>query len=456
MHHWRRRKWHVCSSASPTDGPKCCVDRAEAPSRRYGSHVYSKCCVLKLRPFAGHVNTYVDPESGQTYDYGVQVFSNISVLYNFFSHFDIPVVPLETSGGGVTKYVNFDTGAEVPTSDLIAGNITAAWLEYADQQAKYPSIFREWDLPHPVPEDLLMPFGNFIRKYDLKAMAYQAYQYDQGAGNILAQPTLYMMKYQDRAQMHDFLEGGFVRNNLSDNQELYNRAQAELEPNVFLSSNVESIVRKGDCAEVCVLTPSGQKYIKASKLLITIPPKLSNLGFLDLDSDDQGLLGQFNNSYYWDAVLQNTGIPDDVSVSNVNPDAAFNLPAMPGTIGISTTSIKGLHAAYYNSPKYISDAEVQAEMLATVDRVRSSLGYSTPKDKPVFAGFHNHSPFVLTVSTEAIKYGFYKKLLALQGKSNTWWTGATWMNQATATTWRYTEEHVLPGLLKSVKRSKVW
>jgi hypothetical protein len=405
---------------------------------------------MKLRPFAGHVNTYVDPKTGQTYDYGVQVFSNISVLYNFFSHFNIPLVPLETSTGGIAKYVNFDTGAEVPTSDLIGGNITAAWLKYASQQAKYSSIYQEWDLPSPVPEDLLIPFGDFLRKYDLKAMAYQAYQYDQGAGNILAQPTLYMMKYQDRVQMHDFLEGGFVRNNLSDNQELYNRAQAELEPNVFLSSNVESIVRKEDSVEVCASTPSGKKYIKASKLLISIPPKLSNLGFLDLDSDDQSLLGQFNNSYYWDAMLQNTGIPDDVSVSNVNPDAAFNLPAMPGTIGISPTPVRGLHAAYYNSPHYMSDEEVQAEMLATVDRVRSSLGYPAPKDKPSFAGFHNHSPFVLTVSTDAIKEGFYKKLLALQGKSSTWWTGATWMNQATATTWRYTEEHVLPGLVKSV------
>jgi hypothetical protein len=138
-----------------------------------------------LNPPLGHVNTYVDPKSGQTYDYGVQIFSNISVLTNFFSHFNIPLVPVELSGGGVTKSVNFDTGIEVPASDLIGGNITAAWLEYASQQAKYPTIFKEWDLPDPVPEDLLMPFGDFLHKYDLKAMAYQAFQSDEGAGNIL-------------------------------------------------------------------------------------------------------------------------------------------------------------------------------------------------------------------------------------------------------------------------------
>jgi hypothetical protein len=248
--------------------------------------------------------------------------------------------------------------------------------------------------------------------------------------------------------MKSYFETGFLANKLQNNQELYDRAQRELEPNVFLNSNVESISRKEDGAEISVSTPSGRKYIKAAKLLITIPPKLSNLGFLDLDSEDQSLLRQFNNSFYWDAVLRHTGIPDDVSLTNVNADAAFNLPAMPGTIGIGATPIKGLHTAYYSSPDYMSDDEVQADILATLDRVRASLGYPAPQQQPEFAGFHNHSPFLLTVSTDAIRNGFYKKLLALQGKSNTWWTGATWMNQATTTVYRYTEDKVLPALLR--------
>ena len=371
----------------------------------------------------GHVNTYVDATSGQTYDYGVQIFSNISVLSNFFAHFHVPLAPVPAASGGVTKYVNFENGAQVPPSKITDGNLTAAWIEYTKQQAKYPTIFEEWDLPYPVPEDLLMPYGDFLQKYDLQAMAYSAFLYNQGAGNILSQPTLYMMKYQDRVQMKSLLETGFVFNELNDNQELYNRAQAELEPNVFLSSNVESISREAHGVEVCVMTPSGRKHIKAAKLLITIPPKLSNLGFLDLDSNDRKLLGQFNNSGYWDSVLRHTGIPDDTSVTNANSDATFSIPEMPGVLTFPNTPIKGLHAAYYSSPKDMSDDEVKSEILSTLDRVRESLGYPPPEQKPEFAGLHNHSPFVLTVSTEAIKNGFYKQLLGLQGKSNTWWTG---------------------------------
>jgi hypothetical protein len=371
----------------------------------------------------GHVNTYVDPKSEQTYDYGVQIFSNISVLSNFFAHFNIPLAPVPAPSGGATKYINFENGAELPPSQIAGGNLTEAWIEYTSQQAKYPTIFEEWDLPYPVPEDLLMPYGDFLHKYNLEAMAYQAFLYDQGSGNILSQPTLYMMKYQDRVQMKSLLETGFVFNELNDNQELYNRAQAELEPNVFLSSKVESMNRRVDGVEVCVLTPSGRKYIKAAKLLITIPPKLSNLEFLDLDSDDRDLLGQFNNSGYWDSVLRHTGIPDNTSLTNANSDATYNIPAMPGVITFGSTPIEGLHTAYYSSPYAMSDDEVKGEILSTLDRVRESAGYPPPKQKPEFAGFHNHSPFLLTVSTEAIKNGFYKHLLGLQGKSNTWWTG---------------------------------
>ena len=394
--------------------------------------------------FKGHVNTYVDPSTGQTYDYGVQIFSNISIVTNYFEHFNIPLAPLTSSGGGVSVPVNFETGDVVPASKLIGGNLTAALLEYLAQENKYPEIFENWDLPYPVPEELLMPFGDFIKKYDLSALAYDSFSYDQGAANILAQPTLYMMKYQDRIQTQDQIAGGFIRNALGDNQELYDKALAELGSNAFISSHVEHVKRLEDCVEVYVSTPDGQKVIKASKLLISIPPTLSNLGFLDLTSHESGLFGQWNNSYYWDVVMKNTGIPDNTSLANFNPNAPLNLPAMPGIYGFEATPITNLHATYYSSPGPMSNAEVKADILATLARVRSGLGYPPLSKPPEFVGFHDHAPFVLTVSNDAIKNGFYKQLLALQGKKNTWWTGAAWMNQASSTLWKYDEEQILP------------
>jgi hypothetical protein len=397
----------------------------------------------------------MDPTSGQSYDYGVQVFSNLSVVHKFFSHFEIPLVQLPPQIGGTTKMVNFETGEIVPPAKLYAGNLTAAMLGYAAQQEKYKSIFESWEnLPFPVPEDLLMPFGDFLKKHDLEAMAYVSYIYDQGLANILKQPTLYVMKYQDRVQQRDLLGGTFVVNALQNNQLLYDKANAELAESAYLQSYPKRITRHSHHVEVEVETPDGREFIKAAKLLVTTPPK-SSIAFLDLDHSETSLLKHFNTSYYWNAVMKNTGIPDGTTLPNVNPDAAMNLPAMPGLYTFLATPVQGLHATYYSSPHDKSTEDVAAEILTTLEVVREGAGYAKPSEAPEFVAIHKWSPFEVTVPPAAIRAGFYQRLPKLQGRKNTWWTGAAWMNQATSTLWRYTEEEILPHLVDDEKRMHI-
>ena len=219
-----------------------------------------------LTPKTGPVTTYTDPTTGQTYDYGVQIFSNLSVVHDFFSHFDIPLVQLPAPKfGGVTTMIDFETGEVVDPAELYMGNITAALMGYGEQQAKYSGIFKDWNLPHPIPEDLLLPFGDFLKKHSLEAFAYIAFLYDQGMANILAQPTLYVMKYQDQVQLRDLLTGGFVVNALQNNQLLYDRAQKELAENVYLSSQPEKIVRGADSVKIEVSTPDGKTVHQGSE-----------------------------------------------------------------------------------------------------------------------------------------------------------------------------------------------
>jgi hypothetical protein len=144
----------------------------------------------------GHVNTYRDPASNGTYDYGVQVFSNISVVTDFFRHYDIPLIAPGALEGNTSHSANFDTGAIVHVDQDDAAQ-DQALKAYGAQVAKYPSINAVWDIPRPVPEDFLLPFGDFIAKYNLESFAYLAYSYQQGMGNILAQSSLYMLHYFD-------------------------------------------------------------------------------------------------------------------------------------------------------------------------------------------------------------------------------------------------------------------
>lgn len=285
--------------------------------------------------------------------------------------------------------------------------------------------------------------GEFVSKYSLEGIVGIFYVFLQGFGNLLAQPTVYIMRAFDLQMTTTVANGNFVKNSRDDNQRVFDMALQGLRSgcgsSVFLSSTVLRVER-GDHVRVIVDTPDGRKIIKTSKLLIAIPPKLSNLPFLDLNPADSDLLGRFNNSYYYAAVLSNTGIPDDIQgITNVNPDAPLYLPAQPSTYGLLDFD-NGFRGAYYGSTAPLTIEAVKKDIVAGVAR----LGYS---GDPKIDAFVDHSPSTLTVSPHEIREGFYRKLLKLQGEHNTWWTGAAWHTASSAGLWEYTEEQVLPGLI---------
>lgn len=143
------------------------------------------------------MNTYRDPTSGGTFDYGVQIFSNISVVRDFFSHYKIPLVPAGPLGGSTSQTVDFSSGLPITVPQDTAA-IGQALMGYGAQVAKYPSLNTFWKIPQPIPEDLLMPFGAFLQKYNLQSLAYIVYSYQQGLANVLAQTTLYLIRFFDR------------------------------------------------------------------------------------------------------------------------------------------------------------------------------------------------------------------------------------------------------------------
>jgi hypothetical protein len=186
--------------------------------------------------------------------------------------------------------------------------------------------------------------------------------------------------------------------------------------------------------------------IEAKKLLIAIPPTLDNLKFLDLDKNSHQLFGQFNNSYYWNGIVRNAGVPDNTSVTNIAPTAPEGIPALPGLYGIQASGVPGLHSVYYGSSYAMPDDEVKLAILKGIAKVVKAGGFPPAATAPEFVAFGDHRPFTLTVSPDAIKNGFYKQLNALQGQDSTWWTGAAWQTQDSSLIWNFTEYNVLPQL----------
>lgn len=164
-------------------------------SGTYGAvnlHAIGQSVILveKEALLGGHINTYTDPTTGVTVDYGVQAFWNSTTTWDYFELLGISgevysIAPL------TNVFYDFSTGAPVTVQK--ANNFTA----YAQQLDKYPYLANSWDLPNPLPEDLVLPFQNFVTKYNLANMAYTIYFNSQGLTNFLQQLTINVFKMFD-------------------------------------------------------------------------------------------------------------------------------------------------------------------------------------------------------------------------------------------------------------------
>jgi flavin-dependent amine oxidoreductase len=385
----------------------------------------------------GHTHTYTDPATGGTVDLGVLVWHDLDIVRDFLARFDVPVAKASfESPGMVTKYVDFRTGKEV--AGYAPGDPSAGLAAYTAQLAKYPYLEQGYDLPDPVPADLLLRFGDFARKYELDtAVVRLIFNLGQGLGDFLNQPTLYVMKIFGLDLIRN-LSVGFIHAAGNDNSELYTKALEELGDDVLLRSHVVATDRDAHgYVKVRVATPTGARTIRAKKLLLTIPPKLRNLAAFDLDRTERSLFGQFVNTGYYTGVLRESGLPDNYAVENVGADTPYHLPVLPGTYGISPTGLPGLHNIKYGSPNSMSLEQVKADIVASLARIRAAG--TLPTTPPEFAVFSGHDPFELTVPVQAIKAGFYRDLYALQGHNRTFYTGATFHSHNSSLLWQFTE-----------------
>jgi len=177
----------------------------------------------------GHTNTYTDPTTNATIDYGVIEYDNSPIVTSYFSRFKIPLTTLSNTATVPSLqeyYVDFRTGKNV--TEYIPTDPTAAFGTYAAQLAKYSFLNTPgWHLPDPAPSELLIPFGDFVKKHNLDGAVFTINEYAQGFGDILSIPTLYVLKNFGQAVLAG-AQTGFLTTARHDNSELYREARAEL------------------------------------------------------------------------------------------------------------------------------------------------------------------------------------------------------------------------------------
>ncbi|KAF7720032.1 Beta-cyclopiazonate dehydrogenase [Penicillium ucsense] len=402
--------------------------------------------IEKEERLGGHTNTYEDPVTKTHVDYGVVVFHDNQLVKNYFDRLNVSWLvtdPHSTSGSPV--YLDDQSAKPV---NYTSPDARAALQAYAAHLAQYPEVESGFFLPDPVPEDLLLPFGEFLTKYpDVGNAAFTIFTFGQGLGDFLSRPTLYVFKNFGLEIIQD-ISTGFLVTASQNNQEIYQHATAILGHDVWTSSHVTSTPhRRKEGIQLEVKTPSGRRTVKAKKLLIAFPQKLDKLKPFDLDELESSLFGKFMNTGYYTSLVKNTGLPGNFSSTSVGANTPYQIPELPGVYAVSATAIPGVFDVKYGSPTGLPDDFVRGEILSYLKKLQANGFAEKVPGEPEFVAYHSHTPFELTVGRDEIAGGFYKKLYALQGHRNTWYTGAAFDTQDSSMLWNFTEEHILPDLL---------
>ncbi|OGM49436.1 amine oxidase [Aspergillus bombycis] len=398
--------------------------------------------VEKKNHLGGHVDTYGNPETQTVVDFGVLYYENLPLVRDYFGYFDIPLEKVLILGQNTTqRRVDLRTGTPVGPAE---GNMLQALAAYSAQLLKYPYLSTGFNLPTPVPPDLLLPFGDFVKKYHLEGAVDIIAMFNQGAGDILQQTTLYMLKYFGLSVVQGAL-GGFLVPTSGNNSQLYGAAREELGEDVLLNSTVTYTHRNDEreWAYAVVKTPSGDKVIRARKLIIAIPPRLDILKRMNMDLDDseRALFGQFSNTCYYTALARIPGLPEGMQIVNRATDTLYHLPPQPAVYVINTTKEPRLLTILYGSKDHMTEAEVKGNMTRSVIQLRKT---GIPVEPPEFIQYSDHSPFLLTVPPDAIRNGFYGHLNNLQGHRKTYYMSATFNSHDSAQIWSF-----IDGLLKT-------
>jgi hypothetical protein len=390
--------------------------------------------VEKQSDLGGHADTYVDPTTGTPLNVGVQVLHNTSFVRQYAARLGV-ALQQPSGSNDTTLGIDFRTGQQV-ASPLADAETYTALAQYLNIRAtNFSYLEKGFYLPDPVPNDLLIPFGDFAVKYGVEKSVFLLNLYTQG-WDISKVPAVYALVIASQELTGEILNGGDFLTT-SDINDLYRSAAKILGSRVLLNSNIQSVSRRDGSVTVKIHQNGTSKTIHAKKLLMTGPPLLHNLKGWDLTAEEATLFRKFDTYGYYAGVVSNPSFPDATSFTNIAANSTFHNPQLPALFGISDTPFANkTRTVYYATHPNVDAHKAADRALADVDSVVQKLGYGTAKTK--LLAWYPHGPFNLEVSATEIQRGFYRRLYGLQGKTSTWWSGATWQAQDSSQIWYYT------------------
>ncbi|KAH8841233.1 hypothetical protein MCOR27_004595 [Pyricularia oryzae] len=407
---------------------------------------YSFAVVEKQSNLGGHTQTYTDPASGVAIEYGNVFFQDTPRMRDYMQRYNISFsqIPPINDPSHAIKYYDFKSGQEVgfepPPGQAVQDGLDR-WAKLVETNFSY--LDRGYYLPDQVPDELMISFADFVNMHSLGDIVNTAFQIGQGYGDFMRVPTLYAAKILSPALVRQSKQKSMLIT--PDNGLLYRRSEAEFSQSgsLFLSSTVSRLDRSLDqdgYMSVWVETAVGggdatarrATKIRTRKLLVTIPPPSALEPGFGPSAAEQSLFSRFSCNHYWAGVVRGAQLPR-LEMQNCDRSNQAAVPTMPGIYVFEATPAPDLHTFWYGAQAAVekqtqTPAGVRAEVLATIQRLRGAAGSpaATGQGGVEFVAVADYSPFACMVDGAAIGQGFYRRLYALQGVGNVWWTGAAW------------------------------
>lgn len=358
------------------------------------------------------------------------------------------------------NYFDFNTGKALtnytaPTQE----DLTAAWLRYINATKPYEDLHIPGYFNFPnssdIPEELLMPFGEFVEKYDLAATLPSIFYISPGLGTVVDQLTLTVLQAfpASNAEGNVGQRAGYAPAS-GRNQDVYDAAADILGDKVYYNTEAVSTVRSDDSVTMTVKNSvtGEQTVISASKLLLAIPPHPSHFTTFDMDAKETGVLGKLSYSRLWATAVQSDSLASDFF--------AFNLPSSANDssyLHYPALNFTSTYIPFGNTSKLVAtvtagddklDAEETLKLFNQDVAALSGTGVVPASEKDVeVIHYSDHGLIHGRTTAEDIKNGFFQDLNALQGYRSTWYTGNTFAAPVQTIIWAFNDQEIIPRIL---------
>lgn len=413
---------------------------------------------------------------------------------DFISRFNLTLLPgLGPRGSTITRNIDFATGLGLPSNYTgpDPSGMTSAIIRFHDLMVSkgWDKMVEPgfWNLPPgpQIPEDLLLPIGEFAKKWNVTEALPR--MYESTGGGVAARhrnftdvltltflqsfsPTWMQVFYGQAPTYH--IDGG--------NQLLYNAIHARLGSDNVLTNSIVSSVRRpekeGDKRDIEVtikttlpnnITGNSQTVIRAKKLLLAIPPTRENLAPFDLSPLETDLFRRPKYGRYGTAIVTSPVLPRGYELHNT-PILAVSNPNKPFINGphildfssygndselfsIGTMSGSGLSYGEFDPEKAVAVAQESLDRMVAAGTVKGAAGGKKGGDKSSrlkVLEYSDHGPGGFGVSAEEMRGGWMEKVYGLQGKRGTWYTGNAIAIDFSTQLWKMNDE-VLRRMLES-------